>query len=321
MMKMVHAALIVIGLFLAMRSDPSVASPIDVGGAPRIDATQAGDASSWRLIDHPEPLLVFSRGGSRPFDFAISCRTGTGEGHFRANLWFEAPPGALMTTPQMRINELVQIQFASGPIIRQYSLRRVYSAEKAAITDEMDARFQTDDPLWQEFARSGRLSFVERPIDAKTAEERTTIRTFMDGCRRRFPLEASGPLVSIPTNPESDGYFAYPFTPVTLVGLPALALLLIGAIAVGGRRAASTGLWGGIIAAAIFTAITSGPYAATLENTWTLKFNEIFVPAASVFGQLTAAWLLLGGAAALLALGSRELARWMSDRSKAKNSQ
>jgi hypothetical protein len=144
------------------------AATVLFGSQAKADAASGASLGQWRLTGGQAPELIYSAGPEPTQQFRLFCTPSGGEGRLQTELWFDLPIDHVLSAPGRRINETAEVQIASGPIIRKYQLRRVYDADADNVTHDMDTRIQTDDPLWREFARSGRLSFSEKPIDAKT---------------------------------------------------------------------------------------------------------------------------------------------------------
>ena len=265
------------------------------------------DPNVWSLKPGGVPILVYSPRNAEVPDISIDCPKSSGEIHLLEFIQWNHLVGYIHKPASSLINEQLRQPISSGPIVRYYTFRRVFDAAHNVTTNDMDMRLQAGDPLWREFYRSGRLSIAESPIDAKTAGELSAVRQFTDYCRQRYPASEYGYDGMAVTDPRSDGDFAYPFTLMVRLLLLAGGLAVFGLAAVKGRPGIGLSLGFGLAISMVFACVTSGPFSSTLRDAWVVQFNETFVPIASVFGELSAVWLLLSLAAAGLGLAARGL--------------
>jgi hypothetical protein len=247
--------------------------------------------SEWRL-DEDGRHLVYGAVGDEPLaDW--SCLNG---GLLLRVAIGMPPPGNFPLSA--RHDYYVLDEIASGPVSNTYQVRQLWDDKTDSLTERAEVGMAIDDPLPREFARSGRLHADDR-MDATTDRERAAIRDFFKSCRSQpRPDHARADQRPGPASP--DGNFAYPFTPGLFRLLPlAVAAGLAGLF---GRRTAITALAGGGAAALAWSAMTAGPFSAGNGDAWVWRFNGIFVPVASAFGQIALVWLIVGGAAAALGL-------------------
>jgi hypothetical protein len=99
----------------------------------------------------------------------------------------------------------------------------------------------------------------------------------------------------IPENPIERAAFGYPFGLATLCGAVIGAAVTLLAACLRGPRAAVWPFAAGVALAAVYSAATCGPFLISRSSGWEGLFNDLYVPTASVFGQLLGVWIVIAG--------------------------
>ena len=147
---------------------------------------------------------------------SLSCISGSGSG---LAVWDYTPPLAAIGISQMEYAaQGFGVEIASGPIRRFYEFRREVFFKHGSRIAQYAAQFQTDDPLWREFARSGRISLANLSADAESRNDRSRVVQFFRRCERRLPFGRLTGSRMFGEPPEHGGDFAYPFTETSISG-------------------------------------------------------------------------------------------------------